>query len=144
MPPLGWNRQSTRTIVERLTIEHDPARIRLHCAGDGLQREALARARGTEEDNEPVVHCKGHIEAEAIERLLEPDFKHRDRRHLILLCGVHCTLLPSRGLRQSAGTITPYPALHTIGQGKHPKGEHQEKKRRLAGGGIVQRLYFVI
>src|SRR6266700_1355240 len=62
----------------------------------------------------------------------------------ILLWSVHRTLLPSRGLRQSAGTITPYPALPTIGQGKHPKGEHQEKKRRLAGGGIVQRLYFVI
>src|SRR6266700_5598522 len=116
MPSLGWNRQSTRTIVERLTIEHDPASIRLHCAGDGLQRQALARARGTEEHDEPVVHRKGRVETEAIERLLKPDFKHRDRIPLRLLCGVHCTLFPSRGLRQRAGSITPYPALHTIVQ----------------------------
>src|SRR6266581_1625939 len=144
MPPLGWDRQSTHTIVEWLAIEHDPAGVRLHRAGDGLQREALARARGTEKHDEPVIDGKSHIETETVERLLEPDFKHRYRLPLTLPGGVHRALLPSRGLRQSAGTTTPHPMLHTIRQGEHPKGEHQEKKRRLAGGGIVQRLYLVI
>jgi hypothetical protein len=65
------------TVVHRLTIDDDTARLGLYRTGDGLQGEAFAGARRAEENDKLVLRSKGHVEPKTIKVLLDPDLKHK-------------------------------------------------------------------
>jgi hypothetical protein len=79
-PLLRTDVETAAAVKNGSAVEADIAGIGLDHTGDGLQGEALARARGPKQDHEPVMHGKSHVEFKRAETFMQGDFKHMTRR----------------------------------------------------------------
>jgi hypothetical protein len=75
MPPLGRHVDAGHRVEEHLAVDHDPARVRAHEAGQALEREGLTRAGRAEEGGDAVARAPLDVEGEAGQRLADRDLE---------------------------------------------------------------------